>query len=55
MEKIYTYDEVAQILRLTKQSIRKMCRSGKLKKTVLSPKIVRIKESDLQKYLDNLT
>jgi excisionase family DNA binding protein len=51
-DKIYMIDEIADILRFSRQTITKEIRSGKLSSVKLGDRTYRVMGSHLLKYLD---
>jgi len=51
MEKLYNVDEVAEILRIHKETVLRFCRESKIKASKIGREY-RIKESDLKAYID---
>jgi excisionase family DNA binding protein len=52
MEKYYTPDQVAEILMVSAKTIREWLKKGRLKGSKLGPRLWRISETDLQKFVD---
>ena len=52
IEKYYTPEEIAEILSVTSQTVRRWAQSGKLRAAHLSQKNIRVKESDLEAFLE---
>lgn len=50
-EKVYSPDEAAEALGVHKETVRQWLRSGKLGGVKAGPRLWRIRESDLQKFL----
>jgi len=48
----YTTEEVANILRVDPESVRRYVRSGKLKAIRLGGKFIRIEKNNLQSFID---
>lgn len=53
MEKLFTYDEAAEILRSCKRFVQELKYKGKLEVCKVGSKVL-IPESSLQKYLDSV-
>lgn len=53
-QRFYTTDEVAGILKVDPESIRRYVRSGKLKAIKLGGKFIRIEKIDLQNFIESL-
>lgn len=51
-EKLYTTDEVAEILQVDPESVRRYVRSGELKSVLLGNKFIRISKGDLDNFLN---
>jgi len=49
----YTTEEVAEMLKVTPDSVRRWIRSGKLKSIKLSGKFIRINQEDLQAFIQS--
>lgn len=49
----YTTEEVAEMLKVTPDSVRRWIRSGKLKSIKLSGKFIRISQADLQAFIES--
>ena len=49
----YTTEEVAEMLKVTPDSVRRWIRSGKLKSIKLSGKFIRISQEDLQAFIQS--
>ncbi|MEM5816034.1 MAG: helix-turn-helix domain-containing protein [Candidatus Aenigmatarchaeota archaeon] len=54
MDKLYTPEEVAEILKVSVITVKKWLRSGELKGIKVG-KLWRIREEDLQEFLGNVT
>lgn len=54
VEKLYTVDETAEILQVTANTVRRNIRQKRIRASKIG-KSYRIKESDLQAFLDNKT
>lgn len=48
----YTTEEVAEILKVNKESVRRWVRDGKLKSIKLSGKFIRISQDDLNQFVE---
>ncbi len=53
-QRFYTTDEVATILKVDPESVRRYVRSGKLKAVKLGGKFIRIEKVDLNNFIDSL-
>jgi len=53
-ERFYTTDEVARLLRVDPESIRRYVRSHKLRAVKLGGKFIRIEKADLDKFIEQL-
>jgi excisionase family DNA binding protein len=53
-QRFYTTDEVARLLRVDPESVRRYVRSGKLRAVKLGGKFIRIDKSDLDRFIDQL-
>ena len=53
-QRFYTTDEVAKLLQVDPESVRRYVRSGQLKAVKLGGKFIRIDKSDLDKFIDQL-
>lgn len=53
-QRFYTTDEVANILKVDVESIRRYVRSNKLRAVKLGGKFIRIEEKDLEKFIEGL-
>lgn len=51
-EKLLEVSQVAEILKITPQAVRKIINSGKLPAQNFGERMTRVKESDLKKYMD---
>lgn len=51
MEKLYTYQEVANYLQVTPQTVRKWVKKGLLQKTTFG-KAIRFKQSDIKLFIE---
>jgi len=49
--KYYTAEEVAEILKVTTESVRRWIRDGKLKSVKLGGRYLRISQADLDEYV----
>ena len=49
----YTTEEVAEMLKVTPDSVRRWIRDGKLKSIKLSGKFIRISQEDLQVFIQS--
>jgi len=49
--KYYTAEEVAEILKVTTESVRRWIRDGKLRSVKLSGKFIRISQTDLDEFV----
>jgi len=52
MEKLMTYQEVAEVLRLSESGVRKIIARRDLKNVDLGYKSKRVKKNDLEKYIE---
>lgn len=52
-QRFYTTDEVAKILKVDPESIRRYVRSGKLKAVKLGGKLIRIEKADLHSFIES--
>lgn len=52
IKKYYTPEEIAEILSVTLQTVRRWARAGNLKAVHLNQKNIRVKESDLEEFLE---
>jgi excisionase family DNA binding protein len=50
----YTTDEVAEMLKVTSDSVRRWIRNGKLKSIKLSGKFIRISRDDLDEFIKSM-
>jgi excisionase family DNA binding protein len=50
-EKVYSPEEAAEILGVHQETVRQWLRSGKLGGVKAGPRLWRVRESDLQKFL----
>jgi excisionase family DNA binding protein len=55
LEKYYTPDEVGELLSVTPQTVKRWARAGKLNVVYLNQKNMRIKESELEAFLEQQT
>lgn len=53
-QRFYTTDEVAKLLRVDPESVRRYVRSGKLRAVKLGGKFIRIDRSDLDRFIEHL-
>ena len=53
-QRFYTTDEIANILQVDPESVRRYVRSGKLKAVKLGGKFIRIEKADLQNFIESL-
>jgi len=53
MEKLYTPEEVAEMLKVEKMSIYRWIKKGIIKSTKINGKVIRIKESEIKKLLQD--
>ncbi|MBM3701166.1 MAG: helix-turn-helix domain-containing protein [Actinobacteria bacterium] len=53
-QRFYTTDEVAKLLRVDPESVRRYVRSGKLRALKLGGKFIRIDRADLDRFIDQL-
>lgn len=53
IEKYYTPEEIAELLTVSPQTVRRWVQHGKMKGVHLNQKIIRVKESDLVDFLEN--
>ena len=51
MEKYYTPDQVAESLGVSAKTVREWLKNGKLQGTKLGPRLWRISESDVEKFV----
>ena len=51
MEKLYTTDEVAELLRVTRWTVYRYIRRGKLNAVRMGKRLLRVSESSVQKLL----
>jgi excisionase family DNA binding protein len=49
--KYYTAEEVAEILKVTTESVRRWIRDGKLKSVKLGGKYIRVSQADLDEFV----
>ncbi len=54
LQTYYTTDEVAVMLKVTTESVRRWVRDGKLKSIKLSGKFIRISQIDLDKFVESM-
>lgn len=52
LQSFYTTDEVADILKVTRESVRRWVRDDKLKAVKLSGKFIRISQDDLDEFIN---
>lgn len=52
--KYYTAEEVAEILKVTTESVRRWIRDGKLKSVKLGGRYLRISQADLDEYVASM-
>jgi len=52
--KYYTAEEVAEMLKVTTESVRRWIRDGKLKSVKLSGKFIRISQADLDEFVKSM-
>ena len=52
IEKYYTPEKIAEILTVSPQTVRRWAQAGKLKAVHLNQKNIRVKESDLEEFLE---
>ena len=52
IEQYYTPEEIGKLLKVTEQTVRRLAQSGQLKAVHIG-KALRVKESDLQAFLDS--
>lgn len=50
----YTAEEVAEIMKVTTESVRRWIRDGKLKSVKLSGKFIRISQADLDAFVESM-
>lgn len=50
----YTTEEVAEMLKVTTESVRRWIRDGKLKSVKLSGKFIRISQEDLNAFIESM-
>ncbi len=50
----YTTDEVADLLKVNRESVRRWVRDNKLKAVKLSGKFIRISQADLDEFVANM-
>ena len=53
METMYTIDQVADILSVDKETVKRYIRLGKLKASKISSKVILTPESALQEFIDS--
>jgi excisionase family DNA binding protein len=53
-EKYYTAEEVAELLKVTTESVRRWIRDGKLRSVKLSGKFIRISQTDLDEFIASM-
>lgn len=53
-QRFYTTDEVASLLKVDPESVRRYVRSGKLKAVKLGGKFIRIDRADLNNFINSL-
>ncbi len=53
-QRFYTTEEVAKILRVDPESVRRYVRSGKLRAIKLGGKFIRIDEADLERFIETM-
>ena len=53
-QRFYTTDEVAKLLQVDPESVRRYVRSGKLKAVKLGGKFIRIDKADLDSFIEQL-
>ena len=53
MEKLYTIDEAAKIIRRDEETVKRYIRLGKLRATKLTAKTILVPESALQEFIDS--
>lgn len=53
-QRFFTTDEVAILLKVDRESVRRYVRSGKLKAVKLGGKFIRIEKADLDKFIDGM-
>lgn len=51
---LLTLDQVAQELTVSKRSVQRLIRSGQLEALHLTPALIRVRDTALARYLDNL-
>lgn len=51
LERLFTVGQVAHHLSVSKVTIRRMIRAGRIKSTRFGAKLIRIRESDLEDFL----
>lgn len=52
--KFYTTEEVAEILKVTTESVRRWIRGGKLQSVKLSGKFIRVSQQDLDDFIESM-
>ncbi len=52
--KYYTAEEVAEMLKITTESVRRWVRDGKLKSVKLSGRFIRISQEDLDEFVKSM-
>lgn len=52
IEKYYTPEEIAELLTVSPQTVRRWVQHGKMKGAHLNQKVIRVKESDLVEFLE---
>lgn len=52
--KYFTAEEVAEMLKVTTESVRRWIRDGKLKSVKLSGKFIRISQADLDEFVKSM-
>jgi excisionase family DNA binding protein len=50
----YTSEEIANVLKVNKESVRRWVRDGKLKAIRLSGKFIRISQTDLDEFVEKM-
>lgn len=50
----YTTEEVAEILKVTTESVRRWIRGGKLQSVKLSGKFIRVSQKDLDDFIESM-
>ena len=53
MIKMYTMDEAAYLMNISKSTVKNLVRDGKLKTHRLGPRTIRISEEDLNQFVDD--